>query len=473
MIKNYFKIAWRNLKKNKLYAFVNLVGLTVGIASCLLIGVYIKHELSYDRFNEKADNIVRVAMEYNFGGAPQKIAVTGTKVGPQFKRTFPQVADFVRTYKRTRIVSYQNQVFSEKGFFYADPSFFKIFSFKLISGDADDVLKENDKIVVTQSTAKKYFGDENPVGKVFKVGDKNLVVSGVAADAPSNSQIQFDFITSFNALDASKQEAYNSANYITYLLLKNNTDVTSLQSQITAYMKRVDRDEMKITGSQYLTFFLEPLTSVHLHSNLGDGFEPNGSITYIYILLVVAVLILIIACVNYINLSIAQSAGRSAEIGIRKVLGAAKKQLFKQFIGESLFVTAIGVILAIGLAFLILPLFNQISGKQFHINVFFDPVIWLCLIVAGSYNRLFCRRLPGATAFRHQTGENFKVWFFFYLRAKRKAYADYFPVCYFRFSNYHYGGHFAAALVYPEQRSGLQQKQCDCFAGGLYHAFEG
>jgi len=383
MLKNYLKIAWRNLKKNRLYAFINIIGLTTGIVSCLLIGVYIKHELNYDRFNQNADKIVRVTMDYNFGGESQKVAVTGAKVGPQFKREFPQVIDFVRFFKKTRIVGYKNQLFEEKNFLYAEPSLFEIFSFKLLNGAPATALNSNDKIVISQTAAQKYFGSEDPMGKILKVGEKSFMVSAIAADAPSNSQIRFDFIVPFNVLDAAKQEAYDNANFITYLLLKSKEDIEPLQKQITAYMQKVDRDELKVTGSQHLTFNIEPLASVHLHSNLPDGLEPNGSIIYIYILVVVAVLILIIAGVNYVNLSIAQSAGRGAEIGIRKVLGAAKQQLFKQFIGESMLVAAIAVLFAIALSFVLLPFFNQISGQQFQFTSLLDPIILICLAILG------------------------------------------------------------------------------------------
>jgi putative ABC transport system permease protein len=382
MIKNYFKIAWRNLKKNRLYAFVNIIGLTIGIVSCLLIGIYIKDELSFDRFNDNADRIVRVTMDYFQGGAPQKVALTGTKVGPQFKRMFPAVSDFVRIEKRSGIMSYNNRVFDEQAILYADPSFFKIFSYKLLNGDASG-LSTTEKIIVTQSAAKKYFDAESPIGKILKIGTKNFEVSAVAADAPSNSQIKFDFITSFNNLPASKEEKWWEANYITYLLLKDDAQLGSLQKQVNVYMSRVSRSELKMEGSQYLTYHFEPLTSVHLHSNLSGSPEPNGSVTYIYIMIVVAVLILIIACVNYVNLSIAQSAGRGAEIGIRKVMGAAKGQLFRQFIGESVFVTAIGVILAIGFAFLLLPSFNQLAGKTLQFSALLDPVILGCIILLG------------------------------------------------------------------------------------------
>ncbi|SHM07952.1 ABC transporter permease [Mucilaginibacter sp. OK098] len=382
MLKNYFKIAWRNLKKNRLYAFVNITGLTVGIVSCLLIGVYIKDELSYDRFNDNADKIVRVTMDYVQGGAPQKTSVTGTKVGPQFKRTFPAVDNFVRLEKRGGVITYNNRVFEENSILYADPSFFKVFSFKLINGDAS-ALSSPEKIILTETSAKKYFDTENPVGKTLKLGDQNFMVSAVAADAPSNSQVKFDFIVSFSNLNASKTEKWWEANYITYLLLKDKDQIQPLQKQVAAYMNGISVNELKMTGSHYLTYHLEPLTSVHLHSNLPSSLEPNGSITYIYIMVIVAVLILIIACVNYVNLSIAQSAGRGAEIGIRKVMGAAKSQLFRQFIGESLFVTAIGVLLAIGFAFVLLPSFNHISGKELQFNALLDPAILGSLVLLG------------------------------------------------------------------------------------------
>ncbi|MGN6397345.1 MAG: ABC transporter permease [Mucilaginibacter sp.] len=382
MLRNYFKIAWRNLKKNRLYAFVNITGLTVGIVSCLLIGIYIKSELSYDRFNKNADRIVRVTMDYGQGGAPQKIAVTGTKVGPQFKRTFPAVQDYVRIEKRGAVVSYDNQNFEETALLYADPSFFNIFSYKLIKGDGQS-LNSTDKIILTESTARKYFGDSEAIGKTLKISDKNYTVSAIAADAPTNSQIQFDFILSFKVLPAAATEKWWEANYITYLLLENKEQAQSLQKQIAGYMSTISRNELKMTGSQYLTYHLEPLTSVHLHSNLPDAFEPNGSMTYIYILIIVAALILVIAGVNYVNLSIAQSAGRSAEIGIRKVMGAGKGQLFRQFIGESVLVTGLGVLLAIGLAFAVLPYFNNIAGKAFTYAAILDPVILGSLIILG------------------------------------------------------------------------------------------
>lgn len=390
------KLAWRSLKKNKLYAFINILGLTVGIASCLLIGIYIQHELSYDRFHVNADRIVRATMEYKHDVA-RNAAVSGTKPGPQFKRTFPEVKDFVRTYKSSKIIGYKNQVFEEKNFLYADPSFFKVFSFNLIKGDVVTALDAPDKIVITQKAAKKYFGSQEALGKVLKIDKKNFTVSAVVDAVPSNSQIQFDFIVPFSLyMDMNGPEQWWTANNITYLLLNNKDEVAPLQKRVADYMKTVSQGELKMGNGQYLTYNLQPLTSVHLHSDLPNEIEPTGSITYIYIMLAVALLILTIACVNYVNLAIAQSSGRGAEIGVRKVLGAAKSELFTQFIGESVFTAGIAAAFAIGIAMLILPLFNQISGKQLQVSVLFDPVIIICLIilnivigfVAGAYPAL-------------------------------------------------------------------------------------
>jgi putative ABC transport system permease protein len=396
MIKSYFKIAWRNLKKNRLYAFINITGLTIGIVSCLLIGVYIRHELSYDRFNDKADRIARVTMEFNHGGGTQKMAFTGTKVGPQFKRMFPEINDYVRLYRSTTIIKYDNLLFKENSFLYADPSLFKIFSFNLIKGNIAEALNSPDKIIITEATAKKYFNDENPIGKVLKADGKNYSVSAVAANPPSTSQVKFDFLVSFTNLNASKKEQYYGANYMTYLLLKNKQQIQPVQEKIRTYMHDVDKSELKLEGSQFVNFYLEPLTLVHLYSNLPGDMEPSGSIIYVYILSIVAILILVIACVNYVNLSIAQSAGRGAEISIRKVMGAGKQQLFTQFIGEALLVTAIGIILAMGIAYIALPYFNQASGMVFTYAVFFDPVIIVSIVLlallislsAGAYPAL-------------------------------------------------------------------------------------
>ena len=381
MIRNYFKTAFRHLQKNKLYAIVNVLGLAIGVTSCILIGIYIWHELSYDRFHKNKDRIVRVTWEYNFGDAETKTATTGTKVGPQFQRSFPEVESFVRLMKYPRVIAYGENLFEEKNFVYADSSFFSIFSFPLIKGNAATALSEPDKIVITESMAKKYFGMEDPMGKIVKVGNtKDFIISGVAADVPGNSQIVFDFIASFSSLNAAKTEKWNEANYITYLLLQPGAKISTLQEKVTSYSAKVSKEEMQAQGNNYMTYHLEPLKSVHLYSSL-DGLEPNSNILYIYILGAVAILILLIACVNYTNLSTAQSAGRTTEIAMRKVMGAQRKHVFNQFIIESFLVTFIAVLLSIGLTAIMLPFFNQLTGKELELEFLLNPVFIFSLII--------------------------------------------------------------------------------------------
>jgi len=392
MIKNYFKIAFRRVQKNKLYSIVNITGLTVGIASCLLIGLFIINEASYDRFNKNSDRIVRMTMQYGEGGK-HKVAVTGTKAGPQLKRTFPQVEGFVRLINGSAVIKKGDVIFDEERFLYADSSFLSIFSFPLIHGDIKTILDAPNKMVLSESAAKKYFGDADPVGKTLRVNDdRDFLVTGVIADAPENSQIKYDFIASFTSLDVSKTEEWWTANYTTYLLLKNQNQLNGFQHQLNDYMRGVSKSELHLATNSPLQYILEPLLNVHLRSDL-NGLEPNGSITTVYILGIIALLILIIACINYTNLSTVQSGSRSAEIGIRKVLGAQKPQLFRQFIGESFLLTFLSLMIAVVLAVTLLPYFNHLTGKTLDLKILLQPIpvcslFVLCLIIAftsGSY----------------------------------------------------------------------------------------
>jgi putative ABC transport system permease protein len=395
MLKSYFKIAWRNLRKNKLYTFVNLAGLTIGITSCILIGLYIAHEFSYDRFNTNADRIARVTMEYGQGGTVEKAATTGTKVGPQFQRSFPAIRAFARTMKYVDLVRYGDKVFDERNVLYADSAFFRIFSFPLLKGDPATALNAPYQVVISESMAKKYFGDQYPIGKTLKFdNDKDYTVTGVARDIPDNSQITFDFAASFSSLHASKTEDWWTANYVTYLLLDRPGDLPSLQRQVTDLMKTEQvRKEAELTGSNYLTYSLEPLTQVHLHSTL-TGLRPNGSITYIFILAAIAILILVIACVNYTNLATAQSEGRKGEISVRKVLGAQRGQLFGQYIGESLLLTFIALILATLISIELLPVFNQLADKSLSASSLLQPLPIGVLLLLGLVVSLLAGAYP-------------------------------------------------------------------------------
>ncbi|HXB92460.1 MAG TPA: ABC transporter permease, partial [Puia sp.] len=364
MLRNYLKLAFRHLLRKKAFSFINIFGLTVGLISCILIGLFITDELSYDGFHTNADRIARVTMDYARGTSASQYAVTGTKAGPQFKRAFPEVRDFTRTMLWSASISSGGEHFTEKSYLYADSSFFSVFSFPLLKGDPN-CLNSKENIVLTASAAQKYFGSTDIIGKTLLVNDsKTYRVGAVAKDPPRNSQIQFDMVVSFLNLEASQTEDWWTANYVTYLLLQDSHSFDRLQGKITDFMQRPEvRKEARVDGSDYLRYHLEPLKRVHLYSSLA-GFEPNGSIVYVYVLTLIAILILVIAGFNYTNLAIAQSSGRTGEIGIRKVLGALKGQLFTQFTGESMLVTFIALVLAIGISILLLPMFNDMTGKH-------------------------------------------------------------------------------------------------------------
>lgn len=396
MFRNYLKTALRNLRKNKLYSAINISGLMVGLTACLLIGVYITHELSYDRFHDNANRIVRATMEYKQSGTVSTATTTGTKTGPQFKRTFPSVEEYVRTYIGTKVVRRDDKVFEERRVLFADDAFFKVFSFELIKGSAATALNAPDKIVITEATAKKYFGTEEAYNQRLKIGSKDYIISGICKNAPQNSQIKFDFVTHFlNIGNHVKNEQWWTANWITYFLLKDANSIPKLQQQIKEYMNTAEvRKEARLEASEdYLRYNLEPLTSVHLHSSL-SGFEPNGNMTYIYMFAVIAILILIIACANYTNLATAQSAGRSGEIGMRKVMGASRRQVFMQFIGESSAITFIAAGLALAVSLLLIPSFNAITGKQFSAEDLLKPLPIIMLILFGIAVSLFAGLYP-------------------------------------------------------------------------------
>jgi len=390
MIRNYLLIAWRNLWKNKTTSFINIFGLMTGITCCLLIGLYIYNELSFDKFQQKGNRIARVIMQYRFStGDFNSGNFTSTKVFPTFRKNFPEVESGVRMSQRKMVVSVGSKQFDEPGVMFADSTFFNLFSFKLLQGDKKDVISGLNKIVLTQTTAKKYFDNENPVGKTLKLGTGADLyqVTGVIEDCPANSQINFDFLTSFSSLGETQEETYWDANYTTYLLLKDVKGFETLQPKIAPFM----RNEMKGQNAT-VNFILEPFTKIHLYSEY-ESFVPNTSITYIYILAAVALLILSIACFTYINLSTARSMERAREVGIRKVTGAHKNQIFGQFISESALLSLIALIFSIGVVLALLPAFNSFTGRSLSASLLFSPgvigaalFITACIgLLAGSY----------------------------------------------------------------------------------------
>jgi len=399
MFRNNFKIAIRNLWKNKALSSINIFGLTIGLSSSLLIALYIHHEINFDKFQSKGDRIVRVIMEYGLDGSPEKKRgnYTSTKVAPVFSRTFPEVEFAVRMTDRDIVVRYEDKLISEPNFMYADSSFFDVFTCHFLQGNPATALDGVNKVVLTESTSKKYFRDESPLGKILLIGVDNTPyeITGVIEDYPENSQIRFDFLASFSSLGANQEETYFDANYTTYLLLNGANSVAGLQEKVTAFMTK----EMAGSGAS-INYLLESFSEIHLYSPY-SGFVPTTSINYIHILSVVALLILVIVCFTYINLSTAHSIERAREVGIRKVVGAAKSQLFWQFIGESVILFIASMIFSFGIASFALPYFNQLADRQLSIQAFFSSdfllfSLMVCVgisVLAGSYPAMILSRL--------------------------------------------------------------------------------
>ena len=409
MLKNYIKIAFRNIIKNKVYSFINVLGLAIGLASCMLIAIYVINQESYDSFNKNANRIFRANMVFKIGNVTKQTAFTGTKLLPTFERNFPEVENGVRMYSTKSIVNYKKQSFNEPRFAYADSSFFKVFSFKLIQGNPNDALSKPYSVILTSSIAKKYFGNQSPLGKILRITTNNFTavkwhdytVTGVMQDCPNNSQIKFDFLSSFCTLNAAKpkNQKWWNADFFTYLLLKSPASVKTLQAKIPEFMK-TQYSELGLSGNDFMTFQLEPLMKVHLYSKVQDGFEPPGDYRYIIIFSLVALLILIIACANYINITISKAVERAKEVGIRKVSGALKHQLFYQFIAESLIIVFVAFLVALMLTEFAFPMFKVLLGISPEFSslltpwslTFFVLIILSVGLIGGSYPALVLSR---------------------------------------------------------------------------------
>lgn len=382
MLTNYLKMSLRHLRKHKLFTFIKLTGLTVGFLGCLLIGLYLQHELSYDDCHEKADRIVRTTMDMYVEGESILVNVTGNKVGPTLRAEFPEVESAVRVIKYDNTpVRYADVLFEEKNFYYADSTFFRIFTFPLIAGDPQQALLNPNQIVLNQSSAKKYFGNTNPVGQSILVREKEYQVTGVMEDAPRNSQLKPQFVASFTSLRdaAPARETWWNANYATYFLLHQPSDREKLEAKIGPFMSK-QSSETGMSGDDYLTFHFEPLRDVHLRSSIEGNFEPNGDIRYIYLLTTVGLLILLIGVTTYINLTTAASLDRSKEIGVQKVLGAGQWQLLQQHLGEAGVLTAIAVTASLAFTAPLLPLFNRLFDRSLSAEPLLQPT-WLCSVL--------------------------------------------------------------------------------------------
>jgi putative ABC transport system permease protein len=398
MLQNYFKIAFRNIVRNKAYSAINILGLAIGMAASILIFLWVQNELSYDRFHRNAGQIYRITA--NAGDFKAAVNPAGMPAGLQAE--MPVIKNTVRlSHIVTSVFETGNRKFEEKRVFYADSTFLQVFSFPLVQGDPATALQRVDGVLMTEDMARKYFGQAPALGKTLKLNNGGYVtVTGVLAGIPANSHLQFDFIlpmASVYQMSADlKNNSWDAFGFYTYIQLDRNiiptsSSLASLDRQMnTIYKKHVPESSMKVA------FHLQPLTSIHLHSNLQADLPGHGNIQYVNILSIVAVFILILACINFMNLATARSARRAKEVGLRKVAGAQRGQLIIQFLGESLLISFFSLLLAIGIVWLFLPEFNVLAQRQLAIRLLDGNMLLSLLVivvvtglVAGGYPAFF------------------------------------------------------------------------------------
>lgn len=390
MFKNYLTTALRNLLRHKGYSAINVLGLAIGIACCVLILLYVQDELSYDQYHEKKDRIYRVAESATVAGRSIEAAVTPPPWAPVLAQDYPVIEAYTRIKPPASrwLIRYREKRFYERYFAFVDSSFFDIFTFPLVQGDAKTVLADPHTVVLSESMADKYFGDENPIGEVITGDDLyEFTVTGVMRDMPKNSHFHFDFLASYASLaphrlydePSTMQDQGFSHDLFTYLLLREGNAPEDLEREFPGFLDKYLGELLESVGIEARPF-LQPITDIHLHSNMEAEIRANSSIRYVYIFSCLAVFILLIACVNFVNLSTAHSARRAQEVGMRKVLGAFRNQLIKQFTGESILVSLIALFIALGLVHLLLPQFNLFSGKSLAMDY---QSTWLVPTLAG------------------------------------------------------------------------------------------
>ncbi len=413
MFENYLKVAFRNLIRNKLYSVISVIGLSVGIACCTLIFLYVQQELSFDRFHVNADNLYRmVRYEVGTDELANGTASMSALLNAELKETFPEVVGATRVSGSQQLVQHGDQSFSEAVVF-VDPDFFQMFSFPLIQGDIGSVLDDLNSTVLTPEMARKYFGDEDPIGATItmQLGETTLdfSVSGIIEEAPDNSSIQYSFLVSNDHLKyifpERLLETWGIILFPTYVQLKPETDIQAFEQKVTGHIDRLSKEE---GIESTLLFMAEPLTEIHLNPNLDGAMIPSSDPLYSYILAAIAFAMLLIACINFMTLAVGRSSSRAREVGLRKVLGAQREQIMKQFWGEALFLSVTALIIGVALAEVFLPTFNELAQKELSLNLFSDWTMLPALIVitlitsflAGIYPAMLLSKLYPVDTFR-------------------------------------------------------------------------
>ena len=436
MVWNYLKIAFRNLTRNKAFSIINILGLSVGLAASLLIALWVFDELSYDKFNQNFDRIYRIERFINFDGKTFHVPVTGAIYGKTFQKDIPEVENFTRIYDiELSVWNYKNSN-SEEIVKFADSSFFKVFTFPLLRGNPETALKEPFSVVLTKKAAVAYFGEEYPIDKTLEIewGDqrKKYRVTGIVDNVPSQSHFHFDVLASFSTVEELMPERMDTwvSNYLyTYVLLYPGMNpenlVPKMQKMVEDYISPAYSAFLGEKSSvenihDIMKFILRPLDDIHLKANLLWEIEPQGNMTTVYIFSIVSVLILLMACFNFMNLSTALGSRRSREVGIRKTVGASRGQLILQFLSESILISLISVIFALFMIEIVLPGFNTFTGKTLELNTFLNPEYFLILVsivigtgvLAGLYPAFYLSHFDPMIVLRKKSGDRSRQFSF-------------------------------------------------------------
>ncbi|WP_353129847.1 ABC transporter permease [Parapedobacter pyrenivorans] len=422
MIRNYIKTAWRNLVRGKIFSVINISGLAIGLTAFLLLALYIKDELSYDRFHEKADRIYRVSREFlaEDGSTDLHLAGIAPPYGPLIAQDFPEVERMVRMLETSLAIQHGDVLFKEERVFFAEDGFLDLFTVNVVQGDAHTALKEPFTIMLSTPMAKKYFGDENPIGRMIRVNNQGeMMVSGVFDPLPDQSTMHPEFLISFATLN--DDQIYGAENlrtnwgnnaFNTFLLLPAHYNAQKMVDAFPAFQNK----HMGENTSKYSVLHLMKLTDVHLHSHTDSEIEPTSDIRYVYFFSAIALFILVIACINYMNLTTARSAKRAKEVGMRKVVGAQRGQLIRQFLTESLLYTVIALLVSFTFVLATLPLLNSLSGKNLLFGDLLSPtfigiivtVTLVTALVSGCYPAFFLTAFQPIKVFKGKVATDVK-----------------------------------------------------------------
>jgi len=381
MLNNYLKIALRNFQRHKGYSFINLAGFAIGMTCCLLILIYIRHETSYDKYHTDGDRVYRIVQDIRTQTSNRVFAPISPMVAPTLKADFPQVEHAARTITAgNRLVRREDVFFYEDRFMWADQELFDILTIPFVRGNPQDALSRPRTVVITKRMAEKYFGHAEPMGQLLTINQLEYEVTGVLANPPANTHMKYDLIASLESLSNwNEMNNWYSTMFYTYMKLRPNVDVDVFSQQVSHLADKYIGEILSGRGSEYF-YFLQPVSEIHLNSHIRYEVEPSGNPKNISIFFFVGLFILIIACLNFMNLSTARSASRAKEVGLRKVVGAQRRQLIGQFMGESLLIGILSLGLALLTTWLVIPLLNRLSGTTLNLNELFSPVILIVLI---------------------------------------------------------------------------------------------